>query len=155
MTGRAEIDRQKRRLDATFQRAASLGADPELLSDFARYLCLRVSGFLEQAAIEIALEHVRTHSSPSVLRHMERRLRNSTNMNTARIVQLFGSFNADWQRDLELMIVDERKAAVDSVVGLRHIVAHGGNAGITMARVREYYELVKDVIEYVEDLCIP
>ena len=155
MTGRAEIERQKQRLDATFKRAGSLGADPELLSDFARYLCVLVSGFLEQAAVEIALEHVRTHSDPSVLRHMERRIRNSTNMNTERIVQLFGSFDADWQKDLESAIVDEYKAAVDSVVALRHQIAHGANGGITMVRIREYYDRVKYVVEYVTDLCLP
>jgi hypothetical protein len=155
MTGRAEIERQRQRLDATFKRAASLGSDPELLSDFARYLCVLVCGFLEQAAIEIALEHVRTHSAPSVLRHMERRLRTSTNMNTERLVQLFGSFDSDWQKDLESTIVDEYKAAVDSVVALRHQVAHGANGGITMTRIREYYDRVKYVVEYVADLCIP
>jgi hypothetical protein len=155
MTGRAEIERQKQRLDATFKRAAGLGADPELLSDFARYLCVLVSGFLEQAAIEIALEYVRTHSDPSVLRHAERRIRNFTNANAERIVQLFGSFDADWQKDLELHLVDEYKDAVDGIVALRHSVAHGGYAGITMARVRSYYDRVKHVIEHVTDLCIP
>jgi hypothetical protein len=155
MTGRAEIERQKQRLDATFKRAAKLGADPELLSDFARYLCVLVSGFLEQAAIEIALEYVRTHSDPSILRHAERRLRSFTNANTERIVQLFGSFDADWQKNLELYLVDEYKDAVDGIVALRHAVAHGGNAGITMTRVQSYYDRVKHVVDHVADVCIP
>jgi hypothetical protein len=155
MTGRAEIERQKQRLDATFMRATNLGADPELLSDFARYLCVLVSGFLEQATIEIALEHVRNQSAPSIQRFAERRIRSYTNMNTERIVQLFGSFDADWQKDLEDNIVDEYKAAIDSVVDLRHTVAHGGYAGITMTRVQNYYDRVKQVVEHVADLCIP
>ena len=75
MTGRAEIERQKQKLDATFKRAANMKGDAELLSDFARYLCVLVAGFLEQAAIEIALQHVMTHSQPSIQRHVENRLR--------------------------------------------------------------------------------
>jgi len=110
---------------------------------------------LEQSAIEIALEHVRNNSSPSILRNAERRLRTFTNANTERIVQLFGSFDPDWQTDLESYLVDEYKAAVDSVVALRHLVAHGAYAGVTMARIREYYDRVKDVVDYVADLCIP
>ena len=52
MTGKAEVDRQRQQLDATFKRAANLGADAELLSDYARHLCVLVSGFLEQARSE-------------------------------------------------------------------------------------------------------
>lgn len=155
MTGRAEIARQKQRLDATFKRAANLGADAELLSDYSRYLCVLVSGFIEQAMIEIALEYVRTRSDSSILRHAERRLRGFTSAKTQRIVQLFGSFNADWQKDLELYLVDEYKDAVDSIVALRHSIAHGGQAGITMARVQDYYGRVKDVVNHCCDLCIP
>ena len=105
--------------------------------------------------IEIALEYVRTHSDLSVLRHAERRLRSFTNANTERIVQLFGSFSTDWQKDLELHLVDEYKDAVDSIVALRHSVAHGGHAGITMARVQDYYDRVKHVVNHCTDLCIP
>lgn len=51
--------------------------------------------------------------------------------------------------------MDEYKAAVDSVVALRHQIAHGANGGITMARIREYYDRVGYVVEYVANLCIP
>ena len=153
--GRVEIHRHRQRLDATFERAVSITDDPELLSDFARYLCVLVAGFLEQATVEIALQHVRTHSQPSIQRHVESRLRQFTNANTQRIVQLFGSFDPDWRTDLESHLVDEYKAAVDSVVALRHRVAHGQNAGVTMASVRSYYDRVKRVVDHVADLCIP
>jgi hypothetical protein len=77
-------------------------------------------------------------------------------MNTERIIQLFGGFDPEWHKDLELQIVDEYKAAVDSVVALRHRVVHGGaNASITMARVQNYYDCVKYVVEHIADLCIP
>jgi hypothetical protein len=155
MTGRAEIERQKQKLDATFKRAASMKGDAELLSDFARYLCVLVAGFLEQAAIEIALQHVRTHSQPSIQRHVENRLRRFSNANTQKIIQLFGSFDPDWRIDLESHLVDEYKAAIDSVIALRHRVAHGGYAGVTMASVQAYYDRVKHVVDHVADLCIP
>lgn len=53
MTGRAEVARQQRQLDTTFSRARGLHADHELLSDFVRYLCVLVSGYVEQTTIEL------------------------------------------------------------------------------------------------------
>jgi len=155
MTGRAEIDRQKKRLDATFERTSKVGADPELLSDLARYLCVLVAGFLEQAVIEIALEHVRTHSQASIHRHVESRLRRFTSANTQNVIDLLGSFDPDWRADLDGYLVDQHKDAVNSVVNLRHTVAHGRFTGVTMASVRDYYEQVKQVVEHCTNLCIP
>jgi hypothetical protein len=156
MTGRAEIESQKKRLDATFERArSSIPDDAELLSDFARYFCVLVAGFLEQAVIEIALEHVRTHSHISVQRHIDARLRKFTSANTQNIIELLGSFDADWRLDLEGYLVDEHKDAINSVVSLRHTIAHGRYVGVTMAGVRNYYDRVKSVIDHVADLCLP
>jgi hypothetical protein len=155
MTGRAEIERQKRILDATFKRASKLGGDAELLSDFARYLCVLVAGFLEQSVIEIALQHARTHSQPSVQRHVEGGLRRFTSAKAERIIQLLGSFDSDWREDLEGHLVDEYKAAVDSIIALRHTIAHGRSAGVTMVSVKDYYERVKVVVDHAADLCIP
>lgn len=163
MTGRAEVDRQRRRLDAAFGRASGLRAkpeilaEPEILADFARYLCVLVSGFLEQSVIELLLEHVRTHSGPTVLRHVERRLRRFTTATAKNVAELVGGFDPDWRRDLEAFLVDERKAALDSIVNLRQNVSHGrpGATSITLAGVRSYYDTVKKVVEHIADLCLP
>ncbi len=155
MTGRAEVERQRQKLDATFKRASTIGGDAELLSDFARYLCVLVAGFLEQAVVELVLEHVRTHSGVSVQRHLEGRLRRFTNANTQRIRDILGSFDSDWRIDLERYLVDEYKDAVDSVVDLRHRISHGHSVDVTMARVKDYYDRVKDVVEHIGKLCVP
>jgi len=157
MKGRAEVERQKQKLDATFTRASKLVPldDAELLSDFARYLCVLVAGLLEQSVIELTLEHVRNHSEASVQGYAESRLRQFTSANVQRITDLMGSFDASWRSDLEGYLVDERKAAVDSVVALRHNISHGRFVGVTMATIKEYYLRVKHVIDHIADLCVP
>jgi hypothetical protein len=155
MTGRAKVASEKQRLDAVFKRAGNIGHDAEVLSDFARYLCVLVAGFLEQAVIELLLEHVRNHSRPSVLRHLDGNLRRFTSANAQRIQDTVGSFDADWREDLGNYIVDERKAAVDSIVNLRHNVSHGRYVGVTLAGVKAYYSHVKDVVDHIADLCDP
>jgi hypothetical protein len=155
MNGKAQVQREKQRLDATFERVAVVKGDPELSSDFARHLCVLVSGFLEQAVIEVLLEYVRLRSNTSIQRHVESRLRRFTSANANNITDLFGSFDLDWQKDLAGYLVDEHKDAVDSVVNLRHAVPHGRFAGVTMVSVRRYYDRVKEVVDHIADLCLP
>jgi hypothetical protein len=155
MTGRAQVQREKQRLDDTFRRASGTGDNPELMSDFASYLCVLVSGFLEQAIIELLLEYVRVRSAEPIQRHIEQRLRRFTTANTQNITGLLGSFDPDWQKDLQSFLVDERKDAVDSVVNLRQIVSHGRFTGLTMVGVQRYYDRVKEVVDHIADLCIP
>lgn len=155
MTGRAEVQRQKQKLDAIFQRVVGAQPEAEVLSDFARYLCVLVAGFLEQAVIEIVLDHVRTHSQVSIQRHLGQRLRRFTNAKAQRVVDLLGSFDPDWRLDLEGYLVDEHKDAVDSIVDLRNTISHGRSAEVTIARVQEYYGRVKHVVDHIADLCVP
>jgi len=155
MTGRAEVARQQQQLDATFKRAAGLGADVELLSDFARYLCVLVSGYFEQAVTELLVEYVRVHSDDRVQQHVEPRLRQITNLKAQRLIELLGSFDPDWRRDLETFLVDEYKDALNGIVDLRNTIAHGRYVGITMTRVQEYYGRIKVVVERVARHCVP
>ena len=155
MTGKAEVNRQRQQLDATFKRATGLGPDPELLSDYARYLCVLVSGFLEQAVVELLIEYVRTHSDTHVQQHVEQRLRQLTNLKVQRLIDVFGSFDPDWRRDLEAFLVDEYRDAVNGIVDLRNNIAHGRSVGITMSRVQDYYVRVKAVVERLAQLSVP
>jgi hypothetical protein len=155
MTGRAQVRREKQRLAETFKRASALKGDAELLSDFARYLCVLVSGFLEQAVIEILLEHTRQRAHGSVQKYVGQKLRRFTTANTQNITDLVGSFDPDWHRDLRTYLVDEHKDAIDSVVNNRHAVSHGRPVGITMSSVQRYYERVIEAVDHITDLCLP
>lgn len=156
MTGRAEVDRRRQQLDATFDRARGLNADAQLLSDFACYLCVLVSGFVEQATIELLLEYVRIHSEPRIQRHVERHVRRLSNLNTPRLIDILGSFDPKWRSELQTFIVAEYDDALNGIVDLRNAVAHGRYAGgVTLSRVDGYYDLIKKIINRVADLLLP
>ncbi|MDE0024937.1 MAG: HEPN domain-containing protein [Spirochaetaceae bacterium] len=155
MTGRAEVARQRRQLDTTFARARDLHADVELLSDFARYLCVLVSGYVEQTTIELLIEYARTHSDPRIQRHVERGVRQVTNLNSQRLIDVVGTMDPAWRSELEDFIVDEYKDALDGIVALRNSVAHGRYVGVTLSRATDYYTRVKKIIDRVADLVIP
>jgi hypothetical protein len=155
MTGRAEVDRRRQQLETTFSRARGLNADAELLSDFARYLCVLVSGFVEQATIELLIEYVRAHSDPRILRHVERNVRHLTNLKAQRLIDVIGDLDPEWRSKLETFIVDEYKDALDGIVDLRNSVAHGRYVGVTLSRVSEYYARVKTIIDRIAALVVP
>ena len=155
MNGRAEVHRLSQRLDATFSRVKEVGSDAELQSDFARYLVVLVSGFLETAVSELVLEHARQTGAPTLQRFVEAKTRHFANANCQRLQSLMGNFHPDWRVSLERFLTDELRDAVDSVVSLRNTIAHGGSVGITYQRIADYYEYIKQVTDYIADMCAP
>ena len=156
MTGRAEVGRLRQHLDTTFSRAGRLDADPELRSDFARYLCVLASGFVEQATIELLIEYARLRADPRVQRHVEQSVRRRSNLNTQRLIEVVGAFDPEWRADLETFIVNEYEDALNGIVDLRNAVAHGRyDGGVTLSSVYDYYKRIKKIINRVADLLLP
>jgi hypothetical protein len=156
MTGHAELARLRKQLDATFERIKQLSvssSDLEIQSDFARYLCILVSGYLEKALVEVVLEHARRNGGTTLQRFVEMRTRQFANPNCQRILELTGSFDADWRTDLESFLKDDVKDAIDSVVALRNRIAHGTPVSITYQRVRDYYVRVQVAIDHIVGIC--
>ena len=145
----------KQRLDATFNRVKGIGRDSELQSDFARYLCVLVSGYIEQAVVELVLEHARGKGAPTLQRFVEQKTKRFTNANAARVQDLLGSFDPAWRRELEKFLDGEAKDAIDSIVSLRNTIAHGGSVGLTYLRINAYYQKAQHVIDQVAKLCVP
>ena len=155
MTGQAEIHQLKQRLDATFDRVKGVGQDAELQSDFAKHLCVLVSGYIERSLIVLILEHARGKGAPTLQRFVEQRTKRFANANASRIKELLGDFDPDWRLELENILVDERKSAIDSIVSQRNAIVHGGSSRITYYSISKYYQQAQHVIDQVAKLCVP
>jgi hypothetical protein len=155
MTGRSAIHSHRQRIEAVFTRSNTLSHDSEILADQAKYLCVLVSGFIEKALSEIVLEHARRAGAPSLQRFVEKNTSRFSNGNSEKILQLLGSFNPDWRNAVESLLVDQYKDSFDSVVSLRHKIAHGSSVGITYTRIKDYFKAITYVIEQIQELCIP
>src|SRR5437763_6646632 len=95
-----EITRQRQRLDDLFQKAKNL-SDPEIQSHWSRYLCVLVSGFLENAVRITYVEYVRRRADVSVANFVESRLRQFQNPKMGTILELTGGFSHEWRERLE------------------------------------------------------
>jgi protein involved in polysaccharide export with SLBB domain len=144
-----DVERHAQQVDAVLARAkqSSLADSPELQADLARYACVLVAGYVEQSVKAIFGEFVRTRASPEVHRYAERRLARVRNPNATDLANLAGDFNPEWRTSLKAVLQDERKAALDSVVANRNVIAHGRSVGIGLVQIGTYHGQVKTVIK--------
>jgi hypothetical protein len=154
--GRQEVARLKQRLDETFKRVDKIPLEQiELRSDFAKYLCVLVSGYVESAAVEMLDSFTAQSASPRVQRYVAMQLEWFMNPKRERLLQLLGSFDTAWRSSLEQVIVDDREAALSSVVTLRNKIAHGESVSLSYVQISAYYEQVQEVVTALVDLIDP
>lgn len=149
-----KIQVQHRHLDDLFKRSKiASGNDIYMLSHWARYLCVLTSGFLENAIIEIYGDFVDNAPKP-VANYARSQLSKIRNPNEQKFYEIAFSFNPSWAEDLRTFTDDSgRKDAIDSIINVRHQVAHGRDTNITIARLQEYYRRAVEVVDFIEDQC--
>lgn len=142
------------RLDHLFKQVdhAAVG-DIELQAHWAKYLCVLVSGLIEVGVREMYGQFAKDRSAPEVANFVARALGQFQNAKMNKILDLVGGFDPEWEEDLRTKTEGEVKDAVDSIVANRHIIAHGGQVGITIASMTRYYEAVKTLISIMEEQC--
>mgnify|MGYP000863797183 CR=1 FL=1 len=148
LQGRHEVKRLQGLVQNAFDRYGELPIGSQVQSDFSRYLCVLVAGYMEQAVQELALAWCRSQSSPSVQRFAGRQLSRLQNLNPAKLAQTVGSFSADWQEELETDLADEL-VALGTVVANRHLIAHGGTVGVSFVRISESFVMVQDIVDFL------
>lgn len=149
LNGRLQTQRLRKRLDDAYDRYPLVGTDPEVQSDFARYLCVLTSGYVEQAVYILFLEYSREGTKQRVFRYVTSNLEWFMNPSAEKIANLLGSFDPVWREEFETLIEGQRKEALNSVVALRHAIAHGENAGITYRRLNELRPSVYDIVDWL------
>ena len=70
------------------------------------------------------------------------------------IQRLFGSFSRQWQERLEIECKGELSDAVNSIVGNRHKIAHGGSVSLTIGGLHRYYQKALKVIDLLQEICL-
>ena len=148
-----ELQRQRNQLDNLFKKVSILHYDLELQSHFARYLCILVSGFLENAIIAIYSTYAHNKATPYVANYVTTQLERRQNPNMERILQISGAFNPQWRQDIEHNMSQEVKDSIDSIVNIRNQIAHGIYTGITYMTIKNYYDNAIKLIDFLRQQC--
>lgn len=86
------IVRYRHRLDNLFDQVKAFTDNPELQSQWARYLCILVAGYIEKSIQEILYKYANDKAAPNVVNYVYSRLKRFTNPNMEDILTLLGSF---------------------------------------------------------------
>ena len=148
-----EIHRHQQRLDALFERVPRPPDDMELQSEWAKYLCVLVSGFLEKSVHTLYGAYSRAKAAPYVANFVDNKLQVFRNPKMEKILDIARAFSPEWEAALRDGTEGELKDAVDSIVANRNRIAHGEYSGITYATIQQYYRSAIKVISLIEKQC--
>ena len=149
-SARSGLNRIQRDLDQLFKRAEDVDQSSDLQSDLARYICVRLSGYLEQSLVLCGQSLCNQKAFGEGLDFSLSFLEKAPNPRRDVIEAFVGRFSSQWSKDLqELMATDEIGNSINSLVGIRNDIAHGKSQGVSLRRAYDYYAVVQRVIDFL------
>lgn len=127
----------------------------ELQSEWARYLCIVAAGLVENAIKELFGEYVREKTSAPASRYIVGSLSKIHNPKVEKFLEVASAFNPAWKDELKAFgEIDGKSDAINSIMGHRHLIAHGKykDANISMVRIKNYFERSVELLEFLETL---
>ncbi|GAX34721.1 HEPN domain-containing protein [Nodularia sp. NIES-3585] len=141
----------RQKIDNLFKKVACF-TEPEIQSEWSKYLCILISGFIEESLRVLLEEYCKDKASPNIQKFVTKQIEFTTNCNTRRITEILGKFSETWQREFTNQIDDEIKNSIDSVVTNRNTIAHGRSVGMTYNSVFNWYKNVKKAVKILEEI---
>lgn len=153
---RVEIIRLRKSLDEVFERADDKHLELEMRADLAKFACMRLTGFLEQALVSLgrhcAVEMSGGQAQSFLMSHLER----TFNPNPDAVLKFIGRFDSNWRSEVEeLLKEEERGQTLSSLVGIRNQIAHGISQGVSIERLRDYRKAVDYTVDFLLDRFAP
>jgi len=146
-----EITSQRQRLDELFEKAK--GLDPEVQSHWSRYLCVLISGFLENCVRLTYTEYATGRSHANIAKFVESNLKGFQNPRMNLILEVVGKFSDDWRKDLKSKTDGQLGDAVTSIVVNRHNIVHGQSVQLTLHLLIQYYADALKVVGLLRQQC--
>ena len=140
-------------IDSLFEKGASFKGKEESLAHWTRYLCVLVSGWLEISVCEIYGDYAEKKSSGHVSHYVSKQLDKFWDPSMDKILALTCDFSPDWMKMLEGATKGEIKAAINSIVSQRNLIAHGESSSISFEQLKKYYDKAIEGIRIIESQC--
>jgi len=144
------FDSRKKALDSLFKMAESVTDEP-LKNELARYICIRISGLIEQTVVSFYNQYAYAKGHPNLSRYISRSIK-LQNPGMKKLIDLSRNFNEKWAVELDALD-DSIKSAVDSIVAIRNHVAHGKDRGVRLSKVSDYYQKILQLLATIQRQC--
>lgn len=141
------------RLASLIDQSQALVSDEELLAQWARYLSVLLSGYLEVSLNEICTTHVQRRSDPTVQNFVESDLRNSLrNPNVEKIKRVMFRFDPEYGERFVSELQESVREDINSIVNTKNRIAHGDDTGVTMGTIRKWFESCQMAVAAAESI---
>lgn len=140
----------EQKIDFLLKKFRDVTFDDYTQSHIANYACVLLSGLIENAIRDVISAHVEMKATPRISNYVKSQLDRFRNPDPDSVIRLLSSFDAALADRLEDRWSGEIKDAVGSIVGNRHLIAHGRNTTLTLARVGEWFRSAKNLIAFLE-----
>lgn len=136
--------------------ADGVASELEVQAHWAKYTCVLISGYIEQAVKEIILEHASSASSPRIRKYVEGTWPNSKNMRCDAIREILNHLDQAWSSSFDSWVhADERKKELNEIISWRNDIAHGKESNtnnVTLGSVSTKFQIACDLIDFLEAL---
>ena len=139
------------KLDSLFDLAKDIDND-EVKGHFAKYLCVRISGLIEVYFKAQIGDYVERSSPKEVANCVNKQFNHFTNIRSDKIDELLKVFSSDWSDEFSSKMNEELSSSLNSIIGNRHLIAHGDSDNISMANVSIYYDNVKKILNILDHI---
>lgn len=148
--------RDSQRLEIAIDSARDEAASPRLSEEnkarLAQLMTIWASGYLEAACRDAVLAYTKRRAHPTVVNFVSRSLNRFQNPKMENILALVRGIDGGIADDLGDYADGSIRESVNSIVGIRHLIAHGRSANISVGRVTQYFEDAKKLARKMEDL---
>ncbi|HLF67053.1 MAG TPA: HEPN domain-containing protein [Gammaproteobacteria bacterium] len=141
------------RLDDLFNLYNQLQDNVKLKSNWAGYLCILASGFIEKSVIELYSSYASERSAPHVASYVDSRINTFSNPNMEKLITLASEFNGQWGMDLRAQTLGQIKNSIDSICANRNKLAHGENTSVSFVNIKDWYADAKRLVSIIENQC--
>jgi hypothetical protein len=152
--GARAVRQREQKLQSLFRLIDGQSLDAELGSHYARYFCVLIAGFAEQALKELISEHARAKASAPVHRFVELNVNKVWGINQSKLREVLDSFDLAWYEGLEGSMPQEI-SSLHSVGKLRDNISHGNDGGVTIETMRQYSADVFKLYRRLSELLDP
>ena len=151
------ISGDAQRLEERIVKARARASSPDLTDEDRAWLgemaAIWASGYLEAAFRDTLRQYVETRADSRVQRAMNRRLERFRNPRLGVILDLVGEFDTTWQEELRSFADGAVGESVNSIVALRHRIAHGRSDRVSIGTVGRYFDEARRLPRRLVKLC--
>jgi len=148
-----EVQQLEARIKRTRHLASSKDLDDYDRVSLAQMVVVWSSSYLEATCREILGTYVEKCANPQVARAVKKRLDRFRNPHLDAVLNLVGEFDAGWREELRQFADGAVGESVNSIVGLRHRIAHGKSVQMSLARAEAHYEQARKLPRQIALLC--